>query len=70
MNGLIHCAHDWAIVERIAHAPITDHDHTAVVVLRCPCGAWSVFPPQNYALTSPAFKRLLADRYGPIVENA
>jgi hypothetical protein len=56
--------HTWTIVERIAHAPITDYDHTAVIVLRCDCGLWSVFPPQNYLMTSRAFKRTLSQRYG------
>lgn len=58
--------HQWTIVDRIDRAPIDPDDdlaHTTFTVLACACGACTVFPRENYALVTPAYRATLERQY-------
>lgn len=53
-----HAYMEWITFHRAPTGPYPAH--TAFVVMLCPvCGAWSVFPKDNFDLCTPEFKALL-----------
>jgi hypothetical protein len=56
--------HEFAVIERVDHAEIDEHDpmaHTSFMLLGCACGVVTAFPVENARLCTPRFLQELAE---------